>query len=167
MKTGLIAIKLRQRIAAAWQGLTPRERRLLILGGAALAVMLCWWWVMEPAVKTRKTMQQQLPALRVQSTQLRVLAQELTDLPPAAPLGPAVSRQELERLLMDSGLKAQQITLTENTVTLSFSDVPFSALTEYLQKAQREQQWIVTDATMTARDRIDRVDAKLSLQRHS
>ena len=68
---------------------------------------------------------------------------------------------------MDSGLKAQQITLTESTFTLSFSDVSFSALTEYLQKAQREQQWIVTDATMTARDRIDRVDAKLSLQRPS
>ncbi|MEO0316082.1 MAG: hypothetical protein RI928_2538 [Pseudomonadota bacterium] len=167
MNDGLIAINVRQRIAAAWQGLTLRERRLMILGGAALAVMLCWWWVMDPAIKTRKKMRQQLPELRAQSMQLRALAQELTNMPPAAPLAPSVSRQELERLLMDSGLKAQQITLSESTFTLSFSDVPFSALTEYLQKAQREQQWIVTDAMITARDRIDRVDAKLSLQRPS
>ncbi len=167
MNDGLIAINVRQRIAAAWQGITLRERRLLILGGAALALMLCWWWVMDPAIKTRKKMQQQLPELRAQSMQLRALAQELTNMPPAAPLVTSVSRQELERLLMDSGLKAQQITLSESTFTLSFSDVPFSALTEYLQKAQREQQWIVTDAMITARDRIDRVDAKLSLQRPS
>jgi len=66
---------------------------------------------------------------------------------------------------MDSGLKAEQITLTDGKFMLSFSDVPFSTLTEYLQKAQREQQLIVTEATMTARDRLDRVDAKLSLQR--
>lgn len=167
MNDGLIAINVRQRIAAAWQGITLRERRLLILGGAALALMLCWWWVMDPAIKTRKKMQQQLPELRAQSMQLRMLAQEMANLPPAAPFAPSVSRQELERLLMDSGLKAQQITLSESTFTLSFSDVPFSALTEYLQKAQREQQWIVTDAMITARDRIDRVDAKLSLQRPS
>ncbi len=167
MNNSLIATNARQRIITAWQDLTLRERRLLILGGAALAVMLCWWWVMDPAIKTRKKIQQQLPELRAQSLQLRALAQEMTNLPPAAPLVPSVSRQELERLLMDSGLKAQQITLSESTFTLSFSDVSFSALTEYLQKAQREQQWIVTDAMITARDRIDRVDAKLSLQRPS
>lgn len=39
MNDGLIAINVRQRIAAAWQGITLRERRLLILGGAALALM--------------------------------------------------------------------------------------------------------------------------------
>jgi hypothetical protein len=50
---------------------------------------------------------------------------------------------------------------------LSFSDVPFSTLTDFLQKAQREQQLVITEATMSARDRIDRVDAKLSLQRPS
>ena len=167
MNSGLNAILVRQRIMAAWQGLTLRERRLLALGGAALVVMLCWWWSIDPAIKMRKKMQQQLPELRAQSMQLRTLAQELTNLPPATSLVPAVSRQELERLLTDSGLKAQQITLTESTFNLNLSDVPFSALTEYLQKVQREQQWIVTEAMITARDRVDRVDAKLVLQRPS
>ena len=160
-----ITMSARQRIAAAWQGLTLRERRLLMLGSASLVVLLCWFWVIDPAIKTRKKMQQQLPELRAQAAQLRALAQEVADLPPAAPVAQALSREALEHSLMDSGLKADQITLVDGKLTLSFSDVPFSTLTDYLQKAQREQQLIVTEATMTARDRLDRVDAKLSLQR--
>ena len=57
--------------------------------------------------------------------------------------------------------------MTDSTVTLNFSDTSFSALTEWLQQAQREQQLSVTEATVTARERLDRVDATLSLQRAS
>ncbi len=162
-----ITTSTRQRIASAWQGLMPRERRLLILGGVALAVLLSWWWVIDPAIKMRKKMQQQLPELRAQSMQMRMLAQEAATLPAAVSIAQFLSRQEIERLLMDSGLKAEQVTLTDSTVILSFSDVPFSGLTDYLQKAQREQQLTVIQVTITARDRIDRVDAKISLQRPS
>ncbi len=157
----------RQRIAAAWQGLMQRERRLLMLGSVALAVLLSWWWVIDPAIKMRKKMQQQLPELRAQSMQMRMLAQEAATLPAAIPVAQSFSRQEIERLLMDSGLKAEQVMLTDSTFILNFSDVPFSGLTDYLQKAQREQQLTVIQATITARDRIDRVDAKISLQRPS
>ncbi len=168
MNTALrITTSARQRISAAWQGLTLRERRLLMLGSASLVVLICWFWVIDPAIKTRKKMQQQLPELRTQSAQLRALVQEVANLPPAAPVVKALSREELERSLMDSGLKAEQITLIDGKFMLSFSDVPFSTLTDYLQKAQREQQLTVTEATMSARDRLDRVDAKLSLQQPS
>ena len=160
-----ITMSMRQRIAAAWQGLRLRERRLLILGSTTALALLCWFWVIDPAIKTRKKMQQQLPELRTQSVQLRALAQEVAALPLAAPVTQSLSREELERSLMDAGLKAEQITLSDGRFTLRFSDVPFSTLTDYLQKAQREQQLTVTAATMTARDRLDRVDAKLSLQR--
>ncbi len=162
-----MTLSLRQRITAAWQGLTLRERRLLMLGSTSLVVLLCWFWVIDPAIKTRKKMQQQLPELRTQSVQLRALAQEVAALPSAAPVTQSLSREALERSLMDSGLKAEQITLSDGRFMLSFSDVPFSTLTDFLQKAQREQQLVITEATMSARDRIDRVDAKLSLQRPS
>ena len=162
-----ITTSTRQRIASVWQGLMPRERRLMMLGGVALAVLLSWWWVIDPAIKMRKKMQQQLPELRAQSMQMRMLAQEAATLPAALPVAQSLSRLEIERLLMDSGLKAEQVTLADSTFILNFSDVPFSGLTDYLQKAQREQQLTVIQATMTARDRIDRVDAKISLQRPS
>ena len=162
-----MTLSLRQRITAAWQGLTLRERRLLMLGSTSLVVLLCWFWVIDPAIKMRKKMQQQLPELRTQSVQLRALAQEVAALPSAAPVTQSLSREALERSLMDSGLKAEQITLSDGRFMLSFSDVPFSTLTDFLQKAQREQQLVITEATMSARDRIDRVDAKLSLQRPS
>ncbi len=162
-----MTLSLRQRITAAWQGLTLRERRLLMLGSTSLVVLLCWFWVIDPAIKMRKKMQQQLPELRTQSVQLRALAQEVAAPPSAASVTQSLSREALERSLMDSGLKAEQITLSDGRFMLSFSDVPFSTLTDFLQKAQREQQLVITEATMSARDRIDRVDAKLSLQRPS
>ena len=168
MNTALrITMSTRQRIATVWQGLTLRERRLLMVGGASLALLLCWWWLIDPAFKTRKKIQQQLPELRAQSMQMRTLAQEVTTLPAAAQAAPPLSRQDLERSLLESGLKAEQITLNDSLFIVSFADVPFSALSDYLQKVQREQQLIVKEATITARDRIDRVDAKLSLQQAS
>lgn len=162
-----ITMSTRQRIVTAWQGLTLRERRLLMVGSASLTIFLCWWWLIDPAIKTRKKIQQQLPELHAQAMQMRTLAQEVTNLPAAAPVAQPLSRQELERALLESGLKAEQITLNDSLFIVSFSDVPFSALSDYLQKVQREQQLIVKEATVTARERIDRVDAKLSLQRPS
>jgi len=92
-----MTLSLRQRITAAWQGLTLRERRLLMLGSTSLVVLLCWFWVIDPAIKMRKKMQQQLPELRTQSVQLRALAQEVAALPSAAPVTQSLSREALER----------------------------------------------------------------------
>jgi type II secretory pathway component PulM len=168
MNTALrLTMRARQRIAAAWQGFTLRERRLLTLGSVVFAMLLCWLWVIDPAIKMRKTIQQQLPMLRTQSLQLRALAQEVAALPPVAAVTPVLSREELERSLLESGLRAEQVTFNNGIFKLNFSDVAFSALTDYLQEMQRGQQLTVIEATMTARDRIDRVDAKLSLQRPS
>lgn len=156
-----------QRIAAAWQSRTLRERRVMLVGAGLLAVLLIWWWLIDPALSTRKKMQQQLPELRAQSEQVRALAKKISELPATVSAAQPLSRPELERLLAEAGLKAQQITVADNTVTLNFSDASFSALIEWLQKVQREQQLFVTEATVTARERLDRVDATLSLQRPS
>jgi general secretion pathway protein M len=164
MKYGLIQ---RQQITAAWQSRTLRERRVLLTGAALLLALLCWWWLIDPAISARKKIQQQLPLLRAQTAQMEALAKETSALAAAVPAAQSLSRQELERLLVESGLKAQQITVTDSTVTLSLSDASFSALTEWLQKMQREQRLFVTEATVTARERLDRVDATLFLQRPS
>lgn len=156
-----------QRIEVAWKSRTLRERRVLLVGTALLAVLLTWWWLIDPALSTRKKMQQQLPELRAQSAQLQSLAQEVAELPAVVPVAQPLSRQELERLLNTSGLKAQQITVADTTVRLNFADTSFSALTDWLQKVHREHQLFVTEATVTARERLDRVDATLTLQRPS
>jgi len=161
------ALDQRQRIATAWQSRTQRERRILLIGAVLLALLLCWWWLLEPAISTRKKMLQQLPELRAQSAQMQALAKQVAEMPAASPVAEALSRAELERLLTESGLKAQQITVTDSAATLNFSDASFSALTAWLQKVQREQQLSVTEATVTARERLDRVDVTVSLQRPS
>lgn len=163
MKYGLVQ---RQQIATAWQSRTLRERRVLLISAALLMALLSWWLI-DPAISARKKIQQQLPVLRAQSAQMQALAQEFSALPASAPAALLLSQQELERWLTDSGLKAQQITVTDSTVMLNFSDASFSALTEWLQKMQREQRLFVTEVNVTARERLDRVDVTLSLQRPS
>lgn len=163
MKYGLIQ---RQQIVTAWQSSTLRERRVLLIGAALLMALLSWWLI-DLSISARKKIQQQLPVLRAQSAQMQALAKEISALPASAPAALPLSQQELERWLTDSGLKAQQITVAENIVTLNLSDASFSALTEWLQKMQREQRLFVTEVNVTARERLDRVDVTLSLQRPS
>jgi general secretion pathway protein M len=163
MKYGLIQ---RQQIVTAWQSRTLRERRVLLIGAALLMALLSWWLI-DLSISARKKIQQQLPVLRAQSAQMQALAKEISALPASAPAALPLSQQELERWLTDSGLKAQQITVADNIVTLNLSDASFSALTEWLQKMQREQRLFVTEVNVTARERLDRVDVTLSLQRSS
>lgn len=163
MKYGLIQ---RQQIVTAWQSRTLRERRVLLIGAALLMALLSWWLI-DLSISARKKIQQQLPVLRAQSAQMQALAKEISALPASAPAALPLSQQELERWLTDSGLKAQQITVADNIVTLNLSDASFSALTEWLQKMQREQRLFVTEVNVTARERLDRVDVTLSLQRPS
>ena len=163
MKYGLIQ---RQQIVTAWQSRTLRERRVLLIGAALLMALLSWWLI-DLSISARKKIQQQLPVLRAQSAQMQALAKEISALPASAPAALPLSQQELERWLTDSGLKAQQITVADNIVTLNLSYASFSALTEWLQKMQREQRLFVTEVNVTARERLDRVDVTLSLQRPS
>lgn len=162
------ALSARQRIAAFWQSRTLRERRWLLAGAIMLTGWLSWSVIIDPAIRTRRQMQQQLPELRAQSARMQALIREVNALPAAAaPTADrsALSREGLERSLTEAGLRAQHITITGNAVTLNFSDQPFSALTDWLQTMQREQHLSVSEATVSARERPDRVDATLSLQR--
>lgn len=157
-------IHTRQHLSALWQRRTLRERRVLLVCGLLLLIVIGWLGVVEPALLARQTLLQQLPELRAQLARLQSLAREVADLPAVAPAASPLSQQALEQSLTAAGLKAQQIRVSENKVTLNFSDVSFASLAAWLQQVQQEQQLSVTEATVSARERIDRVDATLSLQ---
>ncbi len=158
-----------------WQQRSTRERRVLAFGGLLLALMLLWLLAIEPALEGRERWRAALPQLRADAAQAQALAQQLAAAPPAAAAGaaPAVDRATLENQL-NAALKAQGITPQSLDVQqagdallvrVNFSDVSFSALTEWLQKQQRSAQLSVSDANVTARERLDRVDARLTLRR--
>jgi general secretion pathway protein M len=157
-------IHILRRWSVLWQRRKLRERRVLLVSSLLLLVVIGWLGVVEPALLARQTLLQQVPELRAQLARLQSLAREVADLPTVAPAAGLLSQQVLEQSLTAAGLKAQQIRVSEQEVTLNFSDVSFASLAAWLQQVQQEQQLSVTEATVSARERVDRVDATLSLQ---
>ncbi len=148
-----------------WYGRTPRERRILAVGGGLLLLVLVWLVLIDPALQGREQWNKALPGLRADVAQMQALAQQAAAAPAAAPAAPMPDRAELERSLAGQGIKPQSLTVSDGQVRLTLSDVSFSALIEWLRQVQRDVQLVVTDGGVTARDRIDRVDANLSLRK--
>ena len=161
-------------ISAFWQQRPPRERRVLAWGGMLLAIALLWLLGVEPALDGRERWRKDLPQLRADAAQVQALAQQLSSAPPRA-VGPAapptVDKGSLESGLAAQGLKPQSMSVQDAggvlLVRVSFDDVSFSALAEWLQQQQRAAQLSVSEASVTARERLDRVDARLTLRRPS
>ncbi len=147
-----------------WGARSERERRILLAGGALLLLLLCWLLLVEPAAAGRTYWRQRLPALHAERAQMQALARQTGSTPPAHGALPP-DRPALERSLADAGLKPHSLTVTDALVRARFSDVSFAALAGWLQQSQRTAQLAVTEANISARERIDRVDATLALRR--
>ncbi len=148
-----------------WQTRTPRERGILMAGGALLLLLLIWLLLVDPALDGRTRWQKDLPALRADYAQMQALAQQISAAPPPATASTPPDRASIERSLNDAGLKPQSLNVSDALVSARFNDVSFSALTDWLQRAQRESRLVVSEASVSARERVDRVDAQVSLKR--
>ncbi len=162
-------------LRAFWLGRTPRERRVLGWGGTLLFLVLLGLSGIEPALDGRERWRKDLPQLRADAAQVEAMSQQLSAAPPpatgASSSAPPVDKASLEAGLAAQGLKAQSLTVQDAGGTLlvrvNLDDVPFSALTEWLQQLQRTSQLSVSDASVSVRDTPDRVDARLTLRRPS
>ncbi len=164
-------------LSAFWQQRSARERRVLGWGGSLLMLALLWLLGVEPALEGRERWRKDLPQLRADAAQVQALAQQLASAPPpprtagSAAASPTVDKATLEAGLAAQGLKAQSLSVQDAggvlLVRVNFDDVSFSALTEWLQQQQRALQLAVSEASVTARERLDRVDARLTLRRAS
>lgn len=173
--------KLNGRMGAFWQERSARERRVLAWGGTLLLLVLSWLLGVEPALEGRERWRKDLPQLRADAAQVQALSQQLASAPPradgagagvgAGAASPTVDKATLESGLAAQGLKAQSLSVQDAggvlLVRVNFDDVSFSALTEWLQQQQRALQLSVSEASVTARERLDRVDARLMLRRAS
>ncbi len=173
-----VGSKLTGRLGAFWQERSARERRALAWGGSLLVLVLLWLLGVEPALEGRERWRKDLPQLRADAAQVQALAQQLASTLPqqqatagSAAASPTVDKATLEAGLVAQGLKAQSLSVQDAggvlLVRVNFDDVSFSALTEWLQQQQRALQLSVSEASVTARERLDRVDARLTLRRAS
>ncbi len=155
----------RLRESKFWRERTAREQRLLAAAAGVLGLAVVFLALIEPSINGRQHWQQALPQLRAERAQMQSLAKQLnTNAAPAAGEARAVDRASLERSLSDTGIKASSVEVSNGLIRARWTDVSFDKLSNWLQRMQREQGWSVVEASVSARDRVDRVDATISLR---
>jgi general secretion pathway protein M len=153
-------------ISKAWQPRNQREKQLLTFTGALVISVVGWLLLIDPALRGRAYWQQELPAMKEAISQMRYLSTEIGKLPVKTHgSGVGLSRQALEASLSDKGIKADTLEITDSHVNAHFVDISFASFTELLKQWQISSQLMVEEITVTARDRIDRVDVRVSLKR--
>jgi general secretion pathway protein M len=148
-----------------WSERTAREQGLLLTAAATLAVGVIYFALINPALDGRHYWQQVLPQLRGDRTQMQSLAKQLGSVPTASKaVTPKADRATLERSLADAGIKPASLEVSDELVRLRWADVSFNALTNWLVRMQREQAWSVAEASINAKESVDRVDATVALR---
>lgn len=152
-------------LAAAWAERNQREKLMLSIAAALLIVLLGWFVLINPALHGRAYWKRQLVVMQGDLSHMRYLMTEISQLPVRTKSSRSlVSRQQLESNLNDKGLQADNLEIADTHVTARFIDISFASFTELLHQWQTTSQLVVEDITVTARDRIDRVDAHVILK---
>ncbi len=152
-------------LASAWGARNQREKLLLAMMAVLITGLLGWLVLINPALHGRAYWQRQLVVMQDNLSHMRYLMTEISKLPVRTKASlSTVSRQQLESNLNDKGLQADNLEIADNHVKARFIDISFASFTELLHQWQTTSQLIVEDITVTARDRIDRVDAHVTLK---
>ena len=148
-----------------WRERTAREQGLLLTAIATLVLGVIYYALINPALEGRLYWQQLLPQLRADRSQMQSLAKQLGNAPqPPKAVSPKADRATLERSLADAGIKPASLEVSDELVRLRWADVSFRELTTWLVRMQREQAWSVTEASVNAKESVDRVDATVALR---
>ncbi len=148
-----------------WSERTAREQGLVLTAVATLVLGVIYFALINPALDGRHYWQQLLPQLRADRAQMQSLAKQLGNAsPPPKAVSPKADRATLERSLADAGIKPASLEVSDEVVRLRWADVSFSALTNWLVRMQREQAWSVAEASVNAKEGVDRVDATVALR---
>lgn len=156
-----------EQLLQKWRGMAPRERRMVAGGAVVVALALVYLLLVEPATLARREIARELPGLRAQVAQMDALAAEAARLA-GAPAGtdvPAQLRARIEESAASAGLAARaQVQLVGERIEVRARDVPFAALTEWLDSVLRETRVRVVDATVTRELEPGLVSARLALE---
>jgi general secretion pathway protein M len=156
---------LKQSVAAFWAERNRREQNMLIAATVVVVLGLIYALIIDPALSGRGELKERLPALRQQAAEVQDLSKEAAAMNRKAGVpAPALTQQSIEASLARKGLQAQNVTLTGETVRLQFNNASFSSMIDWLAEMQRTARLSVTEATISALEQADRVNATLSLR---
>jgi general secretion pathway protein M len=148
-----------------WRERTAREQGLLLTATATLVLGVIYFALINPALEGRHYWQRVMPQLRADRAQMHSLAKQLGNAPPPpTAVTPKADRATLERSLADAGIKPASLEVSDELVRLRWADISFNALTNWLVRIQREQACSVAEASVNAKESVDRVDATVALR---
>lgn len=156
---------LKQAAQTFWNERSKRERHLLAVAIVAIMLGLFYALLIDPALSGRKDLEKKLPALRAQAAQVQALAKDVAALSSkaAAPV-PAATKESIEASLNGKGIKPQSVTLAGDVVKVQLTGVSFAGLIDWLVDMQKGVRLSVLDAKVDTQDKIDTVNAALSLR---
>jgi general secretion pathway protein M len=144
--------KIRVPAAAYWAQRNQRERGLLGAAAALIVLSCIYLLLVEPAWSGRIRLQKDLPVLRQQAAELQALtarAASLTGLQ-AERTAPTLTKDAVEMALKVKGLSAQSVALSGELARVQLSGVAFAGLLDWLDNAQKNSQWQVVEANISA-----------------
>jgi general secretion pathway protein M len=140
------AAALRQQLAARWQALAPRERKIVGIGAALVCATLLWLLAVAPAMKVLRSATAQLEQLDAQLQAMQRDATDAAQLRAIAPVSAAQSAAAL-RASSDALGAAGKLVISGDRATLTLTNAV----------AQQMRDWLA-DARATARARVVEVN---------
>jgi general secretion pathway protein M len=171
--------RARASMQQSWEARNARERGILAFCALLVLLALFYLLLIAPAQEARANLEKTVPALRQQVALMQGLAREAQALNLAgasaagganpatgagAPIVEPQSQESLEAALGARGLKAQSIVVSGETARVQMSAVSFTGLLEWLAAMQAGAAMSMADASITALEQIDMVNATVTLR---
>ncbi|MCU6433144.1 type II secretion system protein M [Undibacterium sp. Jales W-56] len=159
------AVGLMDTISSYVQQLETRERRMLLLGVASIVAALLYFVGIDPAWSGKKQLQKAIPQLKQQVAEMDVLSKQSAQLGTVmAENVDAVSREMVELSLSRRGLKAQNLSVSDDIVRLQISAAAYPSLMEWLLEVQKSSRLTVEESKLTALAESGQVSAVLTMK---
>lgn len=145
-----------------WQMRDARERKMLLGAGVVLLAALIYSLLLSPALTARAQLTLSLPLLHEQIAAMQALSSQAASLPQQT-AAPAMSKETLAAALTARGLKATDLSVTNDQAQLQLKNASFAQTLAFLNDIQKSARIVVSEANITALNTPDQIDASFTL----
>jgi general secretion pathway protein M len=146
---------------AFWRSRSVRERRVMGVGGALVALLLFVVLVWLPVARSHARLEREMPAMRASLDSLQRQADEVRRLRTLPPVGTTSASQSAT-----PPLPGAQVTIpSPGRLRVVATDVPFSALLDWITAVEAAQGLRVDSARVESLPAPGRVRADVTLER--
>ena len=142
------AVELRRQLAARWDALAPRERRLVAAAALCVALALLWWVMLQPALRTLREAPARIGTLDQQLAQMQRLAAESRALASAPTVSATQAARSLEAAAARLG-SAARLQMQGERATLTLTELPGEALWALLTEVRSAARARPVEAQLT------------------